>query len=62
MTTAKQEVFKLLENLSEDNTLEDIQYHLYVLQKVEHGMADIQEGRTFTREEVERRMAKWLKK
>ncbi|VAX38026.1 hypothetical protein MNBD_UNCLBAC01-728 [hydrothermal vent metagenome] len=62
MATAKQEAIELIEGLPDDNTLEDIQYHLYVKQKIQHGMKDIEEGRFYTQEEVERRMAKWLKK
>lgn len=62
MSTIKQEVTKLLENLPDDCTLEDIQYHLYVLQKIERGLKDVEEGRVYTQEEVEKRMAKWLGK
>lgn len=61
MQTAKEEVSKLLENLPDDCTLEDIQYHLYVLQKIERGLKDTKEGRVYTQEEVENRMAKWLR-
>lgn len=61
MQTAKEEVSKLLENLPDDCTLEDIQYHLYVLQKIERGLKDTKEGRVYTQEEVEKRMAKWLR-
>lgn len=62
MHTAKQEVSKLLSLLPDDSSLEDIQYHLYVLQKIEKGLKDAKEGRVFTQKEVEKRMAKWLKK
>ena len=62
MQTAKQEVVKLLSHLPEDCSLEDIQYHLFVLQKIEHSLKDIEEGRVYTQEEVEKRMAKWLEK
>lgn len=62
MQTAKQEVSKLLTQLPKDCSLEDIQYHLYVLQKIERGLKDAEEGRIYTQEEVEKRMAKWLKK
>lgn len=37
MSTAKSEVSALLESLPEDASLEDIQYHLYVLEKVKKG-------------------------
>jgi predicted transcriptional regulator len=62
MQTVKQEVSDLLKRLPEDCSLEDIQYHLYVLQKIERGLKDAEEGRVYTQEEVEKRMAKWLKK
>lgn len=62
MQTAKQEVSKLLESLPDDCELEDIQYHLYVLQKIERGLKDADEGRVYTQEEVEKMMAKWFEK
>ncbi len=40
MQSAKEEVRKLLESLPDDCELEDIQYHLYVLQKIERGLKD----------------------
>jgi predicted transcriptional regulator len=62
MQTAKQEVGELLKRLPEDCSLEDIQYHLYVLQKIERGLQDTKEGRVYTQEEVEKLMAKWIEK
>lgn len=62
MQTAKQEVSRLLTQLPDDCSLEDVQYHLYVLQKVKRGLKDAEEGRIYTQEEVEKLMAKWLEK
>lgn len=62
MQTAKQEVNELLNRLPDDCSLEDIQYHLYVLQKIERGLKDAEEGRVYTQEEVVKRMSKWLAK
>ena len=62
MANAKQEVLKLLETLPEEASLEDIQYHLYVLQCIDRGRQDVEAGRTLSQEEVERRMARWLEK
>ena len=62
MQTAKQEVSDLLKRLPDDCTLEDVQYHLYVLQKIERGLKDAEEERVFTQEEVEKMMSKWLEK
>lgn len=52
MQTVKQEVTNLLIRLPEDCSLEDIQYHLYVLQKLERGLKDAEEGKVYTQEEV----------
>ena len=60
--TAKQEVRLLLEKLPENCSLEDIQYHLYVRQKIEQGLADVEAGRVMSHEEVQQRLAKWLTK
>jgi predicted transcriptional regulator len=60
MSTAKEEVRKMLDQLPDDASFEDIQYHIYVREKIEGGLKDIQEGRVLTQEEVEGRMSKWL--
>lgn len=62
MLAVKQEVSELLKRLPEDCSLEDVQYHLYVLQKIELGLKDAKEGQVYTQEEVEKLMAKWLEK
>jgi hypothetical protein len=38
MSTAKQDVELLLNRLPDDCSVEDIQYHLYVLEKVRRGL------------------------
>lgn len=58
--TAKQEVRELLTQLPDDSTLEDIQYHLYVLEKIKRGRTDIAAGRSFTQEEARQRLNRWL--
>jgi predicted transcriptional regulator len=60
MRTAKEEVRKMLEQLPDDVSFEDIQYHIYVREKIERGLKDVQEGRVLSQEEVEERMSKWL--
>jgi predicted transcriptional regulator len=61
MQTAKQSVRDLLDDLPENSTFEDIQYHIYVRQKIERGLQDLKAGRVLSQKEVERRMSKWLK-
>ncbi len=58
--TVKQKACDIISRMPEEATLEDIQYHLYVLQCIEQGEKDIEDGRTLTHVEVERRLAKWL--
>jgi predicted transcriptional regulator len=60
MTNAKQQVELLLHKLPENCSLEDIQYHLYVLDKVRHGLEDARQQGTVGQEEVEQRLSKWL--
>ncbi len=62
METAKEQVQEILEALPEDASLEDIQYHIYVRQKIQLGMDDIEAGRVISQEEVRQRFAKWLTK
>lgn len=62
MATAKEEVLKMLQRLPDESSFEDIQYHIYVREKVARGLKDAQEGRVLSQEEVERRMARWLDK
>jgi predicted transcriptional regulator len=62
MQTAKEEVIDLLKQLPDDSTLEEIQYHLYVRQKIQKGLRDVDQGKVKNQEEVEDRMKKWLAK
>ena len=57
---AKQRVEEILTSLPEDSSLEDIQYHIYVRQKIEQGLADADAGRVLSHAQVEQRLAKWL--
>lgn len=58
MPTAKEEVRRMLDSLPDDATFEDIQYHIYVREKIECGLEDARAGRVLSEEEVERRMAR----
>src|SRR5947209_8790492 len=59
--TSKEEAIRLIQGLPDDCTLEDIQNHLFVRQKVEQAMANFDDGAGWTQDEAERRMAEWLK-
>jgi hypothetical protein len=59
MNTAKSEIESLLRRLPEDCTLEDVQYHLYVVEKIRRGVESAETQGSLTQEEVERRLSKW---
>jgi len=59
--TVKDEMKKMLETLPEDCTWEDIQYHIYVREKIERGMAAADAGDIISQEEAEKRVDQWLK-
>ena len=60
MRPVKQDVESLLRRLPDDVWVEDIQYHLYVLDKVRRGLEDARMNGTLSQEEVERRFGRWL--
>lgn len=60
MNTVKDEVRGLLDKLPENCSLEDVQYHLYVIEKVKHGLQIAEKQGTLTQEEAEVRLKKWL--
>ena len=60
MSTAKDQVKALLQKLPDDCSLEDIQYHLYVVEKVRNGLAAAESQGAVPQAEVEERLGKWL--
>ena len=50
----------MLEELPDEASFEDIQYHIYVQQAVQRGVEAADRGDLIDQDEVERRMAKWL--
>ena len=62
MQTAKEEVIEVLSSLPDDATLEEVQYRLYVRQKIKRGIDDIDKGRFVSQESVEDRMKRWIKR
>ena len=60
MSTAKEDVEALLTKLPDDCSLEDIQYHLYVIDKVRHGLEVADAQGTITQDKAEERLSKWI--
>ena len=60
MSELKEEVGEHLKKLPDDCTLEDIHHHLYVLEKVRRGIERADAEGTFTQQQVEQRLVRWL--
>lgn len=60
MSTAKHDVELLLNKLPDNCSLEDIQYHLYVLEKVRKGLEQARTDGTVPQKDVEIRLRHWL--
>jgi len=58
--TVKRAVLELVRKLPDDCTLEDVQYQLYVRQKIERSMQAVAAGHVQSHEQVKKRLSKWL--
>lgn len=59
MNSAKENVASLLNKLPEDCTLEDVQYHLYVVEKIQNGIARAETEGTISQRDIEEKFSKW---
>lgn len=51
-----------MKEMPDDCTYEDIQYHLYVLQKIEKGLTDAKAGKTYTTDQMKMKLKRWIRK
>jgi predicted transcriptional regulator len=51
----KDAAMEIVRDLPEDATWEDLQYSLYVREKIERGLADIEAGRVVSHEDIKRK-------
>lgn len=58
--STKEEVIKLIQDLPEDVTMEDIMYKLYVRAEIEDGLKELNQGKGIPHEEVMEKISKWL--
>jgi len=57
--TAKQEAIETIQRLPDNAPLDEIVYRLYVLNKVQQGMKDVNEGRGTSSEELAHEIEQW---
>jgi hypothetical protein len=60
MATVKEEVRRMIESLPDDATWEDVQYSIYVRERIERGRSEAADGKILSEDEIERRMKPWL--
>ena len=57
----KQQVTETLQDMPDEFEMDEIVDRLILLDKIQQGLMDFQEGKTFTEEEAAKRLEKWLK-
>jgi hypothetical protein len=62
MQTAKEQAAEVLRRLPDDVSMEDIQYHLYVQEKIRKGQESIAAGQSLNSAQARMRLGKWLEK
>jgi hypothetical protein len=60
MNTPKAEVSSMLAKLPDDSSYEDIQYHLYTLEKIARGLERASTEGEILHEDAKKRLGKWL--
>ena len=58
---SKSKVQKTIDRLPDKFTVDQIVEELVVLDKIEEGLKDVEEGRVFTTDQVKEELKKWLK-
>ena len=60
MSSPKSEVAAMLSALPESSSFEDIQYHLYVLEKVKRGLERVETEGAVNHEDAKKHLGQWL--
>jgi predicted transcriptional regulator len=60
MPTAKEEAQKVLDSLPNTASWDDIEYSIYVRERIERGRREADCGEVMDQEEIEARMDRWL--
>jgi predicted transcriptional regulator len=57
----KEKVKKTIDRLPDNFTVDQIVEELVVLNKIEEGLKDVEEGRVYTTPQIKQELKKWLK-
>jgi hypothetical protein len=56
----KQQILKVIEEMPDDISEEDVMYAMYIRRSIDLGMEDYRAGRIVSSEEVKKSVEKWL--
>ena len=59
MLSIKESSIEMIKNLPSNCTLEDIQYELYVKQKIDNGLEDIRNDNVLSEKEMDNEIRSW---
>ena len=59
MGTAKERILRLVEELPDDTSSEEIRYQIYVREKIAQGREDAKAGRFVSEAELDRRLSRF---
>jgi hypothetical protein len=57
----KEKIKKTIDSLPDNITVDEVIDRIILLDKIEQGLKDVEEGRVYSTEEVKARLDKWLK-
>ena len=61
MSNVKRQLLDVIASLSDDCTMEDFRYRLYVRQCIDEGIQAIEEGRVYSQDEMREMVKSWRK-
>ena len=56
----KEQIISFIKTLPDDITVEDIMYHLYVREKISHGLEEADKGNKVSNEKAKEIIEKWF--
>jgi len=60
MSPIKAAAFQTIDNLPDDASIEDINYGIFLLTRLEQARREVAEGRLIDHEVIEQKMKKWI--
>lgn len=59
MQTIKEEAIRIISNLPDDVSMDDIMYKLYVMDKIKNGQKDIKNGNYLSSDDLRKEINRW---